>query len=320
MEYYHKGEQIVDYYKFEEELGAGSFAVVKSAVNKKTGEVVAVKIIDRKEMQEDDEVALQSEIEILSSLEHPNVVKMYEVFDESDYMYIVLECMTGGELFDRIVEKESYSEKEAADTILPIVDAIRYCHDTGIIHRDLKPENLLYETKDEDSVIKISDFGLARFLPTDVFATTACGTPGYVAPEILLGKGYGASVDVWSIGITLYILLCGFPPFYNDDNAALFEEIKKGEFEYPSPYWDDISDMAKDLISKILKVDPDERMTIDGILSHPWITGDDTPRTELPEVQDKIKKYNATRKLKKATYSIIAANRFKNIASTKNEE
>jgi serine/threonine protein kinase len=317
MESYHKNEKITDFYKFEEELGAGSFAIVKSAVNKKTGELVAVKIINRVEMEEDDECALQSEIEILSGCDHPNVVKMYEVFDEADYMYIVLECMTGGELFDRIVEKESYSEKEAADTILPIADAIRYCHENGIIHRDLKPENLLYETKEESSIIKISDFGLARFLPSDVFATTACGTPGYVAPEVLAGKGYGASVDVWSIGITLYILLCGFPPFYNEDNAALFEEIKKGEFEYPSPYWDDISDMAKDLISKILEVDATKRITVDGILSHPWITGDDTPRTELPEVQNKIKKYNATRKLKKATYSIIAANRFKNIAFNK---
>jgi len=175
----------------------------------------------------------------------------------------------------------------------------------------------LYETTDDDSVIKISDFGLARFLPSNVFATTACGTPGYVAPEILKGKGYGGSVDVWSIGITLYILLCGFPPFYNEDNAELFEQIKKGEFEFPSPYWDDISDMAKELIQQILVVEPSARLSIDDILAHPWVSGDDTPRTELPEVQDKIKKYNITRKLRKATYSIIALNRFKNILAQK---
>lgn len=317
MSLYRKGERVQDYYKMEDELGAGSFAIVKYATNKKTGEEVAIKIIDRGEMQEDDEVALKTEVEILSSLDHPNVVKMYEVFDDESYMYIVLELMTGGELFDRIVEKESYSEKEAADTIRPIVDAIRYCHENGIIHRDLKPENLLYETKEESSVIKISDFGLARFLPTNAFATTACGTPGYVAPEILKGKGYGASVDVWSIGITLYILLCGFPPFYNEDNAALFEEIKEGKFDFPSPYWDDISEMAKDLISKILTVDHNQRIDIEGILNHPWITGEDTPRTELTDVKEQIKKYNAARKLRKATYSIMAANRFKNILSQK---
>jgi calcium/calmodulin-dependent protein kinase I len=149
MSIYHKGEKITDFYKIEDELGAGSFAVVRSGVNKVTGEEVAIKIIDRKEMQEDDEVALRTEVEILSGLDHPNVVKMHEVFDEEDYLYIVLELMNGGELFDRIVEKESYSEKEAADTIRPIVDAIRYCHENGIIHRDLKPENLLYETKEE---------------------------------------------------------------------------------------------------------------------------------------------------------------------------
>ena len=137
-----------------------------------------------------------------------------------------MEIMTGGELFDRIIEKESYTEHEAVETIKPIIDAIHYCHEMGIVHRDLKPENLLYESKDEGSVIKISDFGLARFVSSDSFATTACGTPGYVAPEIVSGTGYGKEVDFWSIGVIIYILLCGFPPFYEDDNAALFEQIK----------------------------------------------------------------------------------------------
>jgi len=173
MSIYHKGENITDYYQIEDELGAGSFGVVRLATNKSTGEEVAVKIIDRKGLQEDDEVALRTEVQILSEVDHPNVVKMIEVFDEEEFLYIVLELMTGGELFDRIVEKENYSEKEAADTIRPIIDAVRYCHDNNIIHRDLKPENLLYETKEETSVIKISDFGLARFLPSDAFATTA---------------------------------------------------------------------------------------------------------------------------------------------------
>lgn len=168
----------------------------------------------------------------------------------------------------------------------------------GIIHRDLKPENLLYETTDEHAVIKISDFGLARFLATNDFAETACGTPGYVAPEIISGKGYGKEVDYWSIGITLYILLCGFPPFYDEDNTALFEQIKSGTFEFPSPYWDDVSDIAKDLISKLLKVDPSERLQGDEILEHPWFQGDGTPDIELTDAQAEIKKFNAKRKLK----------------------
>ena len=141
----------------------------------------------------------------MSQLDHPNVVKIYEIFDEDDCIYLVLELLAGGELFDRIVEKEHYSEKEAADTIRPIVDAIRYCHSLGIIHRDLKPENLLYLTTEENSIIKVTDFGLARFVENEL-ATTACGTPNYVAPEIINGQGYNKEVDYWSIGVIIYIM------------------------------------------------------------------------------------------------------------------
>ena len=265
-------------------------------------------------MSEDEEPALQTEVEILSQSDHPNVVRLHEIYENQEYMFLVMELMYGGELFDRIVEKESYTEKEAADTIRPIVDSIRYCHDMGIVHRDLKPENLLYETSDEHAVIKISDFGLARFLPNDALASTACGTPGYVAPEILEGKGYGQEVDYWSIGIVLYILLCGFPPFFEEDNVKLFETIKQGKYEFPCPFWDDISDMAKDLIAKLLVVDPKERLNADQILDHPWIKGDDNPLNELDSAKVKIAEFNARRKLKKATYSIIAANRFKSLS------
>lgn len=148
---------------------------------------------------------MQSEVDILSQLDHPNVVKLYEIFDEGDCLCLVMELMVGGELFDRIVEKEHYSEREAADTIRPLVDAIRYCHSMGIVHRDLKPENLLYGSRDSGATLKISDFGLARFVQGEL-ATTACGTPGYVAPEIISGKGYGQEVDYWSVGVILYIL------------------------------------------------------------------------------------------------------------------
>ena len=193
-------------------------------------------------------------------MDHPNIVKTYGIVDAPRKLYILMEKMTGGELFDRIVEKDHYSEAEAAKTMIPIIDAIKYCHSMGIVHRDLKPENLLYTTPDPDAIIKVSDFGLARFYDDDVM-TTACGTPGYVAPEILHGKGYGLEVDYWSIGVILYIILCGFPPFYEESNQALFETIKSGSFEFPSPFWDGISDMAKDLVSNCLKVDPKERYT-----------------------------------------------------------
>lgn len=156
---------------------------------------------------------------------------------------------------------------------------------------------MLYGSRDESAIIKISDFGLARFLSGEL-ATTACGTPGYVAPEILAGKGYGKEVDYWSIGVILYILLCGFPPFYEENNKELFDKIKTGTFEFPSPYWDDISDMAKELIKSLLVVDPSKRLNAQEILDHPWVSGDSTPRTELPNVTEKIREFNAMRRFK----------------------
>lgn len=186
-----------------------------------------------------------------------------------------MELMTGGELFDTILEKEQYSEKEASDTIRPIIDAINYCHSFNIIHRDIKPENLLYSNKNPSTrVIKVSDFGLARFISSETLATTTCGTPGYVAPEILEQKPYGTECDSWSIGVVLYILLAGFPPFYDEDNMVLFEKIKKGKYDFPTPPWDSLSNEAKDIIRHLLVVDPSKRWTCEQLLKHPWILGE----------------------------------------------
>ena len=262
----------------------------------------------RTSLGDDDEMSLQLEVEILSQMDHPNIVKLTEIFDQGEVLYLVMELMSGGEMFDRIVEKESYTEKEAALTIRPIVDAIRYCHDQDIIHRDLKPENLLYASSDETALIKISDFGLARFVQNE-FATTACGTPGYLAPEIIEGQGYGKEVDYWSIGIILYIMLCGFPPFFEDDNQKLFEQIKNCELDFPSPYWDNISDSAKELIKSLLVKDPKSRLDADQILSHPWIVADGNPEKILADVPEKIKEYNAKMRLRKATRAIMAMKR-----------
>jgi len=186
-----------------------------------------------------------------------------------------MELMTGGELFDTILEKEVFTEKEAADTVRPIIDAMLYCHNLNIIHRDIKPENLLFSTKDPHTrIIKVSDFGLARFISNETLATTTCGTPGYVAPEILEQRPYGKACDYWSIGVVLYILLCGFPPFYDEDNMVLFEKIKNGKFEFSSPYWDNISLEAKEIIANLLVVDPSRRLDCDKLLKHPWILGE----------------------------------------------
>jgi len=299
-----KGD-IKDKYIFEKTLGQGSFGEVKKIKNKTTGDEFACKMINKADMQQEDLLALQTEVEILSQIDHPNVVKLFEVWEDKAKFYMVMEIMTGGELFDRIVEKDHYSEKEAADTIRPIVDAIRYCHNMGVAHRDLKPENLLYATRDSHSIIKISDFGLAKIYDSSLMMTQ-CGTPSYVAPEVLDGRGYDEKVDFWSIGIILYILLCGFPPFYDDDNDKLFELIAKGKVEFPSPYWDNISDPAKDLIKKLLNVDPEKRLKSDDILSHPWMVGDVTPRKNLPNITSKIREYNAKKKFKKVGTLAVA--------------
>ena len=253
-------------------------------------------------------MTLEQEVEIMSQLDHPNIVRLFEIFNEDSTMYLVMEMMKGGELFDRIVEKESYTEKEACDTIRPLVDAIRYCHDQGIIHRDLKPENLLYESTDEGSVIKIIDFGLARFIINEL-AFTAAGTPGYVAPELVEGKGYGKEVDYWSLGVILYVMLCGYPPFYDDNNTILFQKILNIDFEFASPYWDNISDLAKDLIKKILCKNPAERYNAEQILNHPWIIADGIPQVEIETIPANLKEYNAKTRFKKNVNAVIAIKR-----------
>ena len=308
-----RDQMIKNFYTFHEQIGEGTFGRVSLAFCKSTGREYAIKCIDKGKLSADEIENLSLEIDIISQVDHPNVVRTFEVYDEPKQLYIVMEFMKGGELFEKIVEKDHYSEKEAADTIRPVVEAIKYCHEMGIVHRDLKPENLLYSSEEEDAIIKITDFGLARFYDDDLM-TTACGTPGYVAPEILVGKGYGLEVDYWSLGVILYIMLSGFPPFHEDSNEELFEKIKAGNFEFPSPYWDDISEMAKDLISSCLKVNPRERFSAHEILNHRWLMGEETPRTNMPKVTQKIREFNARRRWRKYGTAAIASNKFMAVA------
>jgi len=317
METIGERESIHNFYEVDEGiLGKGAFAVVKRGVNKQTGDEVAIKIIERENLQEEEENDIKNEVDILSRMSHPNIVKLHEMFEEPNKKYIVLEFMSGGELFDRIVEAEHYSEKEAANTIKPIIEAINYCHSLGIVHRDLKPENLLYLTPEPDSVIKITDFGLASILSEEL-ATEACGTPEYVAPEVLTGEGYGKEVDNWSIGCIIYILLSGNYPFTQDTKKELFEAIKQGNFDFPSPQWDDISELAKDLIRKLLVVNPSKRMTAEAMLSHPWIIGEETPTELLRGVTMKIREFNAKRKFRKAALKAVAIGKLKNVLQSK---
>jgi calcium/calmodulin-dependent protein kinase I len=215
----------------------------------------------------------------MSVVDHPNIVRVYEYFECDEIVFIVMEFMMGGELFERIIEKEYYTEKQAADSFRPIVDAVRYCHKMGIVHRDLKvsisiftqPENLLYCDSLNNALIKVSDFGLARFMTSKESLYTACGTPTYIAPEVLVEVGYDSKCDCWSLGVILYVMLCGFPPFYEEDEVQLFSAIKLGHFDFPSPYWDSVSDTAKDLIIKLLCRNPEKRLSAEEILKHPWL-------------------------------------------------
>ncbi|RHY58817.1 hypothetical protein DYB34_003143 [Aphanomyces astaci] len=247
---FYKKDECVKYYKFGKTLGTGSFATVKSAVNKADNTKWAVKCIEKASLAPDDEEALRVEVEVLQMVEHPNIVKLKEVFDCPKTFYMVMEEMSGGELFDRIVEKEKYSEREARTVVHKLATALAYCHTLGIVHRDLKVRHCKLNLKAclENAEIKIADFGLAKLIQGNSMMQTACGTPGYVAPEILEGKPYGGEVDMWSLGVITYILLCGFPPFYDENNAALFATIKAGAYDFPSPYWDHVSDSGTSII------------------------------------------------------------------------
>ncbi|KRX05936.1 Protein kinase-like domain [Pseudocohnilembus persalinus] len=286
---FYKTTNIHDDYQIKQELGEGSFAKVYQGVRKSDGLEVAIKIFDKKTLEYDDQMALETEVEIMSAVDHPNIVKLFQVYDDKKYFYMILELMTGGELFDRIIDKEQYTEQEAQESICPIVDAISYCHSLEITHRDLKPENLLLATPDSNAIIKISDFGLAKVVSQENFMVTACGTPSYMAPEVLTGKGYSNAVDFWSIGVILYVLLCGYPPFDGESNEKLFQQIQSGKIDFPDAEWKQISQQAKDLIKNLLQVDPKKRFNAEQILNHPWMKGEGVSDKQLNGVTSGIK-------------------------------
>jgi len=292
------------------ELGSGHFAKVRLCTNTTTGQVAAVKII--KNPKGSKLAIIKSEVDILKSVEHPYIVRCFDAIDSPDKMYLVMEIMKGGELFDRIVDKGHFTEADAAGVTAKLFSAIKYLHDKNIAHRDLKPENLLMADDTPESEVKITDFGLSKaFDEQTQVMQTPCGTPGYIAPEVLVMKGYDKQCDVWSLGVIVYILLCGFPPFYADNDAQLFEKIKRGEFEFLRPYWDPISDSAKDFIRQMLRVDPKQRITCDQALAHPWLAEGtkSLPTTALPTLLPEMKAMQAKRRMKAAFLAVQASER-----------
>lgn len=276
-----KGE-VYKKYNFIKKLGSGACGEVWLGVNKQTGTQHAIKIIQRKKFSVMGSMPSQqnllAEVDILAQLDHPNVIRVHEMFDTPEALYIVLELAKGGELFDRIVDKEKLSESETKLVFVQLLQAVKYLHAHGVAHRDLKPENILLDRKETVTLVKVTDFGLAKLIGPMSFMKTMCGTPSYQAPEVLLNtdQGYSPAVDLWSLGVILYICLCGFPPFaddisWNDKAYTVTEQIVGGIYSFPDPYWTAISPEAKDLVRRLLTVDVAMRITIDEALAHPFV-------------------------------------------------
>jgi len=283
-----------DKFVIGEELGRGGFSIVKKGVEMETNKEFAIKII-AKNQGEDELSLLRREIEIMRKLRHEHIISLDSVYEEDDNIYLVLELATGGELFDQIISKGTYSERDAANIIRQILEAVAYMHSNGIAHRDLKPENLLVTGENQD-VIKISDFGLSKDFGNENLKTS-CGTPDYVAPEVLRGTNYDHSVDVWSIGVIAYILLCGFPPFYGNNDQQIFNKILKCEYDFPSPDWDHISEEAKEFISALLVLNPNERPSSEQCGEAPWIANKAPRETRESTLKmDKLTDYKEKRK------------------------
>ncbi|XP_076544681.1 calcium/calmodulin-dependent protein kinase II isoform X42 [Osmia lignaria lignaria] len=301
-----------DNYDLKEELGKGAFSVVRRCVQKSTGHEFAAKIINTKKLTARDFQKLEREARICRKLQHQNIVRLHDSIQEENYHYLVFDLVTGGELFEDIVAREFYSEADASHCIQQILESVHHCHHNGVVHRDLKPENLLLASKAKGAAVKLADFGLAIEVQGEAQAWFGfAGTPGYLSPEVLKKEPYGKPVDIWACGVILYILLVGYPPFWDEDQHRLYAQIKAGSYDYPSPEWDTVTPEAKNLINQMLTVNPSKRITASEALKHPWICQRERVASVVhrQETVDCLKKFNARRKLKVAILTTMLATR-----------
>ncbi len=311
-------------YRVVKTLGKGSYSRVYLATNV-AGEQFAVKVVQKARLKEEELARLHRETSVLASLRHPHVIRYVEHFEDRTSLFLVTEYLPGGELFERIVARDFYSERDVRTVMRTLLETIKYCHDRGVVHRDIKPENILLESRADDAQVKLADFGFAKKLDESSFSLmqTACGTPGYVAPEILstsaqaarqaalareaqavggsppapapMPLGYDKRVDIWSLGVVCFIMLCGYPPFREKDRAKLFRRIKTADYVFDSPWWDPVSPVAKDFVARMLQADPDARASVEELLAHEFMVGtsDRDISASLPPMRD----WNAKRKV-----------------------
>ncbi|XP_074501403.1 calcium/calmodulin-dependent protein kinase type II subunit gamma isoform X9 [Sebastes fasciatus] len=304
--------RFTDEYQLFEELGKGAFSIVRRCVKKSTGQEYAAKIINTKKLSARDHQKLDREARICRLLKHPNIVRLHDSISEEGFHYLVFDLVTGGELFEDIVAREYYSEADASHCINQILESVSHIHQHDIVHRDLKPENLLLASKMKGAAVKLADFGLAIEVQGDQQAWFGfAGTPGYLSPEVLRKDPYGKPVDIWACGVILYILLVGYPPFWDEDQHKLYQQIKAGAYDFPSPEWDTVTPEAKNLINQMLTINPAKRITADQAIKHPWVCQRSTVASMMhrQETVECLRKFNARRKLKGAILTTMLVSR-----------
>eukprot|EP00300_Choanocystis_sp_HF-7_P005771 c14261_g2_i2.p1 GENE.c14261_g2_i2~~c14261_g2_i2.p1 ORF type:complete len:472 (+),score=111.40 c14261_g2_i2:33-1418(+) len=296
------------FYRIENLLGEGGNSVVYRGVDLETSAVVALKMIAR-DLYKANKKTIDEEIMIMAACVHKNIIRMYEVVYTRSHLVIALEILEGEELFSRIVKRDQYTEEDAKRVATSVLLGVEYLHSHGIVHCDLKPENLIFDKPGEDATLKIADFGLSSLMPPNGKLSRFCGTPQYTAPEMLERRPYDQAVDMWSCGVIFYVLLCGYPPFYAPTDILLGYKIVNGKFKFHDQNWSGISEEAKDLISKLLEVNPRKRLTIKQALEHPWISR----KTQihggnLGDALIQLKRFRAARKFREVVNVLVFLN------------
>ncbi|KAL2481749.1 Calcium-dependent protein kinase 20 [Abeliophyllum distichum] len=304
-----KTGNLKEIYSLGRKLGQGQFGTTFLCLGKENGKEFACKSIAKRKLTTEEDVEdVRREIQIMHHLAgHPNVISIIGAYEDAVAVHVVMELCAGGELFDRIIQRGHYTERMAAKLARTIVGVVEACHSLGVMHRDLKPENFLFVNEEEESPLKAIDFGLSVFFrPGETFSDVV-GSPYYVAPEVLR-KHYGPECDIWSAGVIIYILLSGVPPFWDEMEQGIFEQVLKGELDFVSEPWPSISDSAKDLVRRMLVRDPKKRLTVHQVLCHPWVQIDGVaPDKPLDSaVLSRLKQFSAMNKLKKIVIRVIA--------------